>query len=317
MCALLCILLLLTGVSASFAAEQLRFATASAGGLWYILGGAMSELFAKVGMQASVTSGNTIPNIVNTEAGKADLALSVLFPGMLANTDGLKEKAFENVALIGNMYPQYLYVAARKDYAEKNGLNSVGDLFEKKLPFRFATLARGSVTDYLARQVFDVYDFSVEKLLEIGGKVEYGSYEQGADLMVDNHVDLYIVSSGLPLSSILNIETKIDIRILPMDEKTIKSLQDRYGAQMYTIPKGSYKSVTEDVLALGAWTSLLCRKDMPEEQVYTITKLIFDNKDTLVQAVSAMSSLSLEMASMRMEFPIHPGAQRFYDSQKK
>lgn len=310
------IVFILSTASCAWSAPHLRFATASAGGLWYILGGAMADLFNKAGLQTSVTSGGTIPNIANTQSGKTDLALTIIFPGMLKNTDGLKGKTFDKVTLIGNMYPQYLYFVIRKDYAQKHNIKSIRDLFEKDLPFRYATLARGNVTEYLVRQVFDVHNTSVEALLKKGGKVEYGSYDQGADLIIDNHVDLYIVSSGLPLSSILNIETRINIEILPIDDKTMKALQARYGAQARIIPKGSYKCAKKDIPVMGAWTSLICKKDMKDDDVYKITKLIFDNKESLGNAVSAIKALTLEMASKQMEFPIHPGAQRYYNANK-
>ncbi len=311
------VVLILSLAACASSAVHLRFATASAGGLWYVLGGAMADLFNKAGMQTSVTSGGTIPNIANTQSGKTEIALTIIFPGMLKNTDGLKGKTFDNVALVGNMYPQYLYFVIRKDYAKKHDIKGIGDLFSKNLPFRYATLARGNVTEYLVRQVFDVYNTSVDDLLKKGGKVEYGSYEQGADLIVDNHVDLYIVSSGLPLSSILNIETRIDIEILPMDDATMKALQSRYGAQSRIIPKGSYKCVTKDIPVLGAWTSLICKKDMAADDVYTMTKLIFENRASLENAVAAIKALTLEMASTQMEFPIHPGAQRYYSEKMK
>jgi len=115
----------------------------------------------------------------------------------------------------------------------------------------------------------------------------------------------------------MNIETRVDIELLPMDDATMKALQARYGAQAYIIPKGSYKCATEDVPALGAWTSFICNKNMKDDDVYAMTKLIFEEKEYLVNAVAAMSALTLEVASMQMEFPIHPGAQRYYDEKMK
>lgn len=311
------VVLILSLTTGALSQVQMRFATASAGGLWYVLGGAMAELFSGIGIQASVTSGGTVPNVVNTELGKTEIALTVIFPGMLENTDGLSDRKFENVTLVGNLYPQYLYFVARKDYADRHDIKGIGDLFEKNLPFRYATLARGTVTEFLARQVFDVYNTSVEELLSKGGKVEYGSYEHGADLIIDNHVDLYIVSAGLPLSSIMNIETRVDIELLPMDDATQEALKARYGAQSYIIPKGSYEKVKKDVPALGAWTSLICNKNMSDDDVYAMTKLIFEEREYLENAVAALKAMTLEVASMQMEFPIHPGAQRYYDEVMK
>jgi len=297
------------------AASQLRFATASAGGLWYVIGGAMADIFQKqADIQVAVTSGYGIPNLSTIQSGKTDLAFTVVYPSLLTSTDPLIGKDLSKVRLIAHLYPQYLYFVARKDWADKNNVKTVADLFSKKIPLRYATLARATLTEFLARQIFDIYNTSVDEIVKNGGKVEYGSYEQGADLLVDNHVDLYIVSSGLPLGTIMDIETRLPIVFLPVDTTTADRLAQKYGTKLYDIKKGSYKSATEDIPAVGCLTSMICSADLPEDIVFNITKLIFDNQKELTVAAKAMADMNLKDASEEMAFPFHPGSLKYYKS---
>ena len=298
----------------ALAAEHLRFATASAGGLWYVIGGTMTDIFKKQGIQASITSGNGISNLATIQDGRTDLAFTMLYPSLLTSTTPLIGKDFSKVRLIAHMYPQYLYFVARKDWAEKNNVKTVGDLFTQKLPFRYATLARGTIAEYLARQVFDIYNTTVEEIVKRGGKVEYGSYDQGADLMVDNHVDLYIVAAGLPLSTLIDIETRLPIVLLPVDKATAEALAQKYGTTLYHIKKGSYKAAPEDIPAIGCLTSMICSDALSEDVVFTITKLLFEHQQDLAIAVKAMEDMNLKDAVVDMAFPFHPGALKYYKS---
>ncbi|WP_300524993.1 TAXI family TRAP transporter solute-binding subunit [Aminiphilus sp.] len=316
LCCAVALMVALLSASMACADAPLRFATAASGGIWNAMGGVMGEEFGKNGIPVSVTTGGSIPNLVNMSQGKVDVAFTVLYPGMSVDPEGpFKGQSLENVRLLAHLYPQYVYFVIRKDFADKNGITTVGDLFNKKLPFRYATLARGNITEFLVRQIMDAYGVTEAEFTAWGGQVNYSSYADGVNQMADGHVDAYVVSSGLPLSAIMDLESRIDVVLLPFENEILKKMWDRFGTQAYLIPKGSYKSATTDIPTVGAMTSMVVRVDLPEETVYTMTKLLFEHRDEMAAAVKALEALELKTASEKIEFPFHPGAERYYKEQ--
>lgn len=300
----------------AWADEPLRFATAASGGIWNAMGGVMGEVFGKEGIPMTVTTGGSISNLVNMSKGKVDVAFTVLYPGMSADPEGpFKGQSLENVRLLAHLYPQYVYFVVRKDFADQKGVKTVGDLLNGKIPFSYATLARGNITEFLVRQILSAYDVTEKEFLSWGGKVNYSSYADGVNQMADGHVDAYVVSSGLPLSAIMDLESRIDIVILPFEPEILDKMRDRFGTQAYIIPKGSYASAHEDIVTIGAVTSMTVRADLPEETVYAMTKLLFENRDDMAKVVKALDALELKTASEKIEFPFHPGAERYYREQ--
>lgn len=62
--------------------------------------------------------------------------------------------------------------------------------------------------------------------------------------------------------------------------------------------------------------ALVVRTDMSEEDVYNLTKTIFDNLDKLENSHQAAKEITLEGAQESVIAPLHPGAKKYFDEQK-
>jgi hypothetical protein len=51
---------------------------------------------------------------------------------------------------------------------------------------------------------------------------------------------------------------------------------------------------------------------VPEETVYQMTKLVYDNLPTLVAAHAAAKAIKADGALTGMPVPLHPGAERYF-----
>jgi TRAP transporter TAXI family solute receptor len=58
---------------------------------------------------------------------------------------------------------------------------------------------------------------------------------------------------------------------------------------------------------------LLVRKDMPDDLAQKLTKVIYENKDALVQVNVAAKDITLENAAKTDPVPLHPGAKKAID----
>jgi TRAP transporter TAXI family solute receptor len=57
---------------------------------------------------------------------------------------------------------------------------------------------------------------------------------------------------------------------------------------------------------------LVVRSDVPDEVVYRVTKMIWENLGTLQDIHAATKDMQLERALRGMVAPLHPGALRYY-----
>ena len=61
--------------------------------------------------------------------------------------------------------------------------------------------------------------------------------------------------------------------------------------------------------------ALVVRSDLSEDDVYNMTKYMFENLESLENSHQAASDISAENSMESMVIEVHPGAQRYYDEQ--
>ena len=304
--------------------SQLRFMAGPPGGNWFALGTALSEMWTGAGLpQTTSSSGGGVSNILNAHARRGDLGFSVtsLLGAALKGEADFKGRVVNNAVIMANLYTQYTYFIMRKDFAEKNGITSVEDIIAKKLKMRFATLKPGTSSEFVVKALFDKgYGFDYKKQFqEWGGSVEYASYDGGADLLADNHLDCFAFSIGKVASTVMNIESQVDIVLLPVGQEALDKLAEAYGTVTLTIDPGIYKSVpegAEPVKVVGDYTCIVIRKDLPESLVYELNKAVWEHKAELVAAVKDMGELEPSIA-IPATVPAHEGSVKFWSEVNK
>ncbi|PIE55477.1 MAG: C4-dicarboxylate ABC transporter substrate-binding protein [Dethiosulfovibrio peptidovorans] len=299
--------------------NQLRFMAGPPGGNWFALGGSLADTWTKNGLPTTSGTGGGVSNVVNADRGKGDLGFSVtsLVGAALKGGEPPFKKPLSNVAVLANLYRQYTYFIVRKDFAEKNGIASVGDIIDKKLPIRFATLKPGTSSEFVIRNIFAKgYGINYRKSIDSwGGKVEFASYSDGANLLADNHIDCFAFSVGRVASIVMKIESQTDVVILPVDEKARTAMTEAFGTVTFTVEPDVYKSVTQPVPTIGDYTCIVVRKDLPDETAYNLAKVIWENKEALAKGVKDMNELTPKEA-VPTAVPCQAGAARFWASAK-
>lgn len=296
--------------------SQLRFMAGPPGGNWFALGTALADTWTNAGMpKTTSTSGGGVSNIINASNGRGDFGFSVtsLLGAAIKGEADFEGKPVKNAVIMANLYTQYTYFIMRKDYADKNGIKSVGDIIKKKLPIRFATLKPGTASEFVVNALFKKgYGIDYKKeFKKWNGSIEYASYEGGADLLADNHLDCFAFSVGRIASIIMNIESKVDVVILPVEQKALDLLSDAYGTVTFTIKPGTYKSVTKPVKTVGDYTCIVIRKDLPTDLVFELNKILWSKKSVLASAVKDMSEMDPSIA-LPKKVPSHPGSVKFW-----
>ena len=83
----------------------------------------------------------------------------------------------------------------------------------------------------------------------------------------------------------------------------------------YTIPAGTYPGQDEDVSTITVKATLIVSADAAEEDVYNITKAIYDNAEAIAAENSKGAELTIENATSGMTAPFHAGAARYFEEQ--
>ncbi|MBQ9419895.1 MAG: TAXI family TRAP transporter solute-binding subunit [Synergistaceae bacterium] len=312
-------LLLLMVFAVSSSAESwppgLRFMTGPAGGNWEILGNILADKWSAVGLpQTSNIAGGGVSNILNVHARRGDLGFSVtsLLGAALKGEADFKGRKVSNAVIMADLYTQYTYFIMRKDFAEKNNINSIEDIINNKIPVRFATLRPGTSSEFVVKALFDkAWGLDYKKIFQ----VQYESYESGASLLIDNHLDCFAFSVGKAAPIISTIENNIDIVLLSVSQEALDKLSEAYGTVTLEIEPGIYKSLPEDsqpVKAVGDYTCIVVRKDLPENLVYELNKTIWENKSELAEKFPDMNEFAIKTA-LPEKIPAHEGSVKFYD----
>lgn len=255
----------------------LRLMTGPAGGNWAILGNVFVESLKAAGLPECFNiTGGGVSNILNVHAGRADLGFTVssLVGAALKGEGDFEGRKVDNAEIIANLYPQYSYFIMRKDFAVKNKINSLEDIIEKKPVIRFATLRPGTSTEFIIKALFEkAWGVDYKKIFQ----VQYETYDSGAKLLIDNHLDCLAFSIGKVAPIINNIENQIDIVLLTAGQEAIDKLAEAYGTTAFDIEQGIYKSLpkgSEPVKAVGDYTCIIGRKDLPVSLVNAVRAVL-------------------------------------------
>lgn len=303
----------------SKAPDHLRFMAGPPGGNWFALGTALSEMWTKNVVQTTNSTGGGVSNIINANNQKGDLGFTVtsFIGAAVAGEEDFKGKTIDNAVVFANLYTQVTYFIMREDFAKKHQVTTLGEVLDKKIPVRFATLKPGTASEFLVKVLLNKgYGTDFAKLKKDNGwSVEYASYEGGADLLADDHIDLFAFSVGQIASIVMNIESRVPVVVLGIDQKALDAVAKAYGTTTHVIKPGIYKSVNEPVATVGDFTSIVIRKDLPEDFVYKLSKALWDNKKAMADAVKDMEELTPAIA-IPEGVPAHPGAVKFWKSLK-
>lgn len=291
-------------------AEQfINVLTGGTSGVYYPLGVALSDIYAKgipdVRTQVQATKAS-VENLNLIEQGKGEIAFT-LGDALALAWEGNEEAGFKaplkKLRIVAAIYPNYVQIAALREA----GVTTVAELKGKSL----SVGAAKSGTELNARAILGAAGLSYDDL----GKVEYLPFAESVELMKNRQLEVTLQSSGLGNAAIKDLASSQAISIVAIPADVAAAVGMPY--MPATIPAGTYQGQDADVPTVAVGNYLVTSEDVPEDVVYQMTRLIFENLDVLRAAHSAAAGISLDEAVKNPPIPLHPGAERFYREQGK
>ena len=185
--------------------------------------------------------------------------------------------------------------------AKNSGIKSLYDLKGKRVSIG----AVGSGIELTCKEVFDVLGMTFNDVdaRHLGsGEVAQSIRDKQIDAAILNGIDSAITE----LTSIGLID------ILPVDDKIIaklKAVYPKYSSGV--IPAGMYKGFDEVIPTFAFWSALITREELPEDLIYAITAILYENKQDLVNTNWQMETMKPENLK-ELLIPLHPGAKKYY-----
>ena len=305
------------GMSGAQAADDRSYilATASTGGTYYPVGVALATL-TKVKLEpkyklslSAINSAGSGENVKLLREGEAQFAIMQGLYGAWAwNGEGALKSSgpqqhLRSVSMLWQNVEQFI---VKSDYVQEGTISDLTRLQGEK----FSIGKKNSGTEGSGRQILGGLGIDPESL-----DLAYMGYGPSADALQNGTVNGMNIPSGVPTSAVTRAYAAMgsDITTLDFTDQQIEEANGNYKLwTRYVIPANTYPGQTKDINTMAQPNFLAVRDDISEEDVYLITKTIYENLPFLNGIHKATKAMALEKAIAGLPVPLHPGAARFY-----
>ena len=304
MIAVILVLAMALCLCACASGTAMTMGTGGTAGTYYGYGGILgTQIKNSAGITVNVVSTDgSKANILGIDAGNYQLG-TVQSDVMAYAAQGISsfasEGAIDSFRVIGGLYEESVHLVTMDPE-----IKTVADLAGKKVSIG----AAGS----------GVY-FNAVDILAAAGMTEadivpqYQSFADSADALKDGKIDAAFIVAGAPVPAVTELCLATDAYLVPIDgEIGDKLMTDSPYYTPYVIPAGTYEGQNEDINTVTIKAVLIVSADASEDDVYNITKAIFDNIDTITTNHAKGAELSIENATSGMTAPFHKGAAKYF-----
>ncbi|RVU86046.1 TAXI family TRAP transporter solute-binding subunit [Leucothrix sargassi] len=312
----LCVAAVLGGTSVAQADQNYTLATASTGGTYYPVGVALATLTKvklqpskKIGMSA-INSAGSGENVKLLRDGEAQFAILQGLYGYYASTGTgplEKEGPQKNVRSITMLWPNVEHFVVKTEFAKTGTISDFLALKGETVSLgkkNSGTLGSNSIL--LKNLGASTEDFN---LIHMG-------YGPSADALANNKAVAMSTPAGDPVGAVTKAlaSDKEGLKVLSFTEEQAAKADN--GMNLWTpylIKGGTYPGIDKDFTTIAQPNFLAVDASVSEEDVYQITKTIFENLDFLGAIHKATKKMSHETALKGLPIKLHAGAIRYFE----
>ncbi|MEZ8579845.1 TAXI family TRAP transporter solute-binding subunit [Vibrio splendidus] len=290
-------------------------ATASTGGTYYPVGVALATL-SKVKLApkqhfslAAISSAGSGENVKLLNENEAQFAiLQGLYGAWAWQGLGPYEKSGSQKQLrsVSMLWQNVEHFIVRSDLTETGTMSDLENLNGKK----FSIGKKNSGTENSGRQIMQGLSVNPEQF-----KLAFMGYGGSASALQNGTIDGMNTPAGVPVGAVTQAFAALgeDIQILSFTDAQIKQANGDYNIwTKYEIPANTYPGVDKPITTIAQPNFLAVREDISEEDVYQLTKAIYENLPFLQGIHKATKAMALEKGIAGLPVPLHPGAARYY-----
>lgn len=299
------------------AAEKRSYilATASTGGTYYPVGVALATL-TKVKLEpkhklslSAINSAGSGENVKLLRENEAQFAIMQGLYGAWAWSGEGKvkesgpQKQLRSVSMLWQNVEQFV---VKSKYVKSGNIDDLNGFKDVK----FSIGKKNSGTEGSGRQIMGGLGIDPNSF-----NLAYMGYGASADALQNGTIDGMNIPAGVPTSAITRAYAAMgsDITTLNFTDEQIAAANGKYKLwTRFVIPANTYPGQTKDINTMAQPNFLAVRDDISDDDVYMITKAIYENLPFLNGIHKATKAMALEKAIAGLPVPLHPGAARYY-----
>jgi TRAP transporter TAXI family solute receptor len=138
--------------------------------------------------------------------------------------------------------------------------------------------------------------------------------QAAVDMLTDGSSDAAFLGGAVPTASITQASASMDISFLPFGDAEKQRLVDEFVFfRPATIPADTYRNQTDAYEGLDVGSMhLITSADADDELVYNVTKLLYENRERVVEKHAAGRAINPQNVVRDTGTEFHRGAIRFY-----
>lgn len=282
------------------------------GGAWSVFTEGVAEAIRRENNGAIITvePGGIVENPPTVGTNTVPYGISYAMTAYAAFTGAEPyDKAYKDIRAISVVIPGNYYQFLARTEAP---FESIDDIIKNKVPIRLAVDQEGSAGEIITRNILQAYGVTYEDIIAWGGTVDHLSDEKTYELMADKRIEATGDAVSVPSSNIIEASTTINLKMLTLNEELIQTVSENLGMEAGTIKTDSYNFLQDDIDTVFTPAILIVHKDVPEQEVYQITKAIYENFDYLGTVHEEFNNLTADNMMEVGKVPLHPGAEKFF-----
>lgn len=252
-----------------------------------------------------ISTGGSQANIEMIADGEAQFAIvqNDVMNYAYEGTNGFAE-AITDFSAVACVYSEVCQLVATK----ASGITSLADLKGKTV----AVGDVGSGVYYNAVQILEAAGLDIDKDI----KKVTASFGDSATQLKDGSIDAAFITAGAPTTAITDLATTTEVVLVDLGTDIIDSLIEKYPFYEKfeaTADSTKYSFVTDTVNTVAIKATFVVSNKMSEDQVYQITKDLWEKQEEIAVAHAKGNEMVKENAVAAVgKVPVHPGAEKYY-----
>ena len=291
--------------------------TATSGGTYYPVGVALatitkSQLHQTHGISLSaISSAGSMENIKLLRDNQAQFALlQGIFAAWAWNGGGPIKNPQTQLRSVAALWNNVEHFVLLNELVVDGTITDLDSLAGQ----RFVIGARNSGAERSGIHILNSLGIDYQSRFNLA----YMGYGATANAIQDGTIVGMNIPAGPPVSAITRAFAMDgdDITLLGFSDAHLEAVNREYALwQPWVIAAGTYPNQNDDIRSIAHPNVLAVRADVPDEDVYQITKTIWENLAALHEIHKATREMKLEAALIGLGAPLHPGAARYYREQ--
>ena len=289
--------------------------TATTGGTYYPVGVALATL-VKVKLQAAkkidmsaISSAGSTENVKLLRENQAQFAI---LQGLVAQFAGDGTGPFKADGVQKNLrgiMPLWFNIdqfVVDKKFVKTGRIGDLANLKGQK----YSMGARGSGLETMHLWLFPNLGIDHTKF-----DLVYQGYGPSGESLQNGQIAGANFEAGIPTGSVTQVFARSADRLafLEFNEEDLKKANGTTSLlSSFTIPANTYPGQTKPVTTAALPNFLAVNASVPDDVVYEVTKVIFENLAFLNNIHAATKDIDLKRGPLGHPYPLHPGAIRYY-----